>query len=119
MPILTIREEQAKELGRKSFKAKIRKFIKENDPEVEKVPVVEFDLVIDKLIDDAMLYGLVTERQVASYCLVEWQLGPDFPEKFPAAKSILTSDGKTSNGKAEALIEWSQIFIETLRGQSK
>src|SRR6059058_3090316 len=103
--------QQFKEIGRSSFRLRLREVVERKSGQ----PVPPgFDQTVNPLIHRAGLHGLVTEQQVAAFCLVAWQLGSDFDTRFRAARNILASDGLSADGRAQALLVWSAEMLDAL-----
>jgi hypothetical protein len=73
----------------RAFILKLIGFLRENVPELGSEPLNEMVNQIDQLMNQARIYGLTSEKHIASFTLTAAQLGLDFVGKFPGAHEIL------------------------------
>ena len=59
--------------------------------------------LLDALIARARGYGLLAELDIGRFIVTAWLLGPDFDQRFPAMREILTESRLSPTQKADAI----------------
>lgn len=112
---MILTNQQLSEIGILGIENRLRRLISTEDASINDVSKVDFRNSLSDLIDKAAGYGLITEQQVAAFCLTAWRIGIDFDTIFPAANSILMAEGYSSDARAEGLLNWSLSLISALK----
>lgn len=114
-PYVLIRNEQMDAFRRASdrvYEMRLLRFLKHQFPDAAQAPDGPLLSEIREQIANARAYGIVTERQIATYITSAWLLGGDFDGEFPAAQTMLNSE---ASGKAKS--EWLEQFTKGLFAQ--
>ncbi len=63
-------------------------------------------------------YGLRSELDVARYVITAWLLGPDFDERFPAMREVLSAPQLAAADKADAIERIAATVLAELDGST-
>ena len=97
----------------RAFIARLTAFLRDAVPALAGEPPAAMDAQVRLQIEAARNYGMTSERAVAAYVLTAAQLGPDFPDRFAAARDILLTP-MVGDRKAEQLEAFTVRLFEAL-----
>jgi len=119
MPALIIRNKQMDVLAddlEKRFHTRLIDYLKKHFPAAGQAPPASMRATVKEQIAKARSYRLTTERQIATYVIAAWLMGPDFDTKFTAIREILTSS-KTAEQKSKWLADTTKnVFRQIKKG---
>jgi len=90
-----IRKEQLDAFQRaanRDYEMRLVRFLQDRFRDAAQAPKASLIEGVRAQIANARSYGLLTERQIATYIASAWLLGGDFDREFPAARQMLGSD---------------------------
>jgi hypothetical protein len=114
--MLTIRMQQMEELGESSldvFLDRVIGIFREEFPaESQGIPQQEMKREFRGPTEQAMTYGLLSEKEVFTYLWAAKYLGSDFVAVSPAAQKVLSSTQLTGETKMLWLQKWTLAVLE-------
>jgi hypothetical protein len=97
----------------RAFVGRLVAFLRDSVPELRDESATAMEAQTRLQIDRARGFGMRSERAVACYALTAAMLGPDFPDRFPAARRILEAP-TNETVKAERLEAFTTALFDAL-----
>ena len=98
------------------FETRLMIFLRERFDDATEMPDAELSRGIHEQVERAETYGLLSEKQVASYVTTAWLLGQDFDQKFPKINAVLRSPMYEPDEKADFVLEHAAQLFDALAG---
>lgn len=99
--------------GEDAYVARLSALLRDTVPDLASEPAARLDAQVWLQVEAARSFGLISEQAIAAFVMTAAQLGPDFPDRFPAARAILTDAG-TDAEKADALERFTLALFDAL-----
>jgi hypothetical protein len=96
------------------YEERVVNFLRERFPDARALPRRDVAKVVHEQIGKAERYGMISERQVATYAMTAWILGVQFDETFPILRDALQDMYLDPERKAEILIKHTGALVSAL-----
>ncbi len=114
---MIIRTEQLSPLSRKldaDYLDKLTALLRQESVDARNEPVESFRKDVERMLQKAQQFGLVTERDAAVFVITAFLLGEGFDREFAAAGRVLSASDLTGGNKAAWLEQWTSLMFEAL-----